>query len=115
MSGPSESDSSDQSGRESDSEGLAASSNESELSDTTRKRRHNTQIQGKAWIFRGKITTNLLHNDSDPASIDVDADDEEAKIQKTKSQTEAALRRSLPQAPSSSTNFLRAYGPCLQS
>jgi hypothetical protein len=91
MSGPSESDSSDQSGREPDREGLAASSNESELSDTARKRRRKTQIQGKAWILRGEITTNLLHNDSDPASIDIDADDVEAKIQKTKSQTEAAL------------------------
>jgi hypothetical protein len=33
----------------------------------------------------------LPHNDSDPASIDVDADDKEANIQKTKTQTEAAL------------------------
>jgi hypothetical protein len=50
-----------------------------------------SQNQAKAWILRGEITTNLLHNDLDSASIDVDADDEEAKIQKTKSQTEAAL------------------------
>jgi hypothetical protein len=83
MSGPSESDSSDH-------EGSAASFNESELSDT-RKRRSNKQIQGKAWILRGEISTNLLHNDSDPASIDVDANDEDAKVQNTKSLTEAAL------------------------
>jgi hypothetical protein len=56
-----------------------------------RKRRRNKKIQGKAWILRGEITTNLLHNASDPASIDVDADDEDAKIQNTKSLTKAAL------------------------
>ncbi len=61
---------------------------ESELPDT-RKPRRNEQIQGKAWILRGEITTTLLHNDS-PAMEDCD-NDEEAKVQKTKSQTEAAL------------------------
>jgi hypothetical protein len=70
-----------------DCEGSAASSHESELSDP-RKRRRNEQIQGKAWILRGEITTTLLHNDS--ASMHCD-NDEEAKVQNTKSQTEAAL------------------------
>jgi hypothetical protein len=41
-----------------------------------------------AWILRGEITTTLLHNDS--ASMDCD-NDEEAKVQNTKFQTEAAL------------------------
>ncbi len=88
--GPSESDSSDRSGGDSDREGTVASSHDSELSDT-RKRRRNKQIQGRAWILQGEITTNLFHNDLDPASIDVDANDEEAKVQSTKSLTEAAL------------------------
>ncbi len=55
----------------------------------TREIRRNKQIQGRAWNIRGEITTNLLHNDS--VSIDCDDDDEEAKIQNIKSQTEAAL------------------------
>jgi hypothetical protein len=57
----------------------------------TRKRRRNKQILGRAWIIRGEITTNLLHNDSGPASMDGDADAEEAKVQNTESLTEAAL------------------------
>ena len=88
MSGSSENDSSHRSGGESDCEGSAASSHESELPDT-RKPRLNKPIQGKAWILRGEITTTLLHNDS--ASMDCDDDDEEAKIQNIKSQTAAAL------------------------
>ena len=91
MSGSSENDSSHQSGGESDREGSAASSNESEMQDTpdTRKRRRNEQIKGKAWILRGEITTTLLHNDS--ASMDDCNNDEETKVQNTKAQTEAAL------------------------
>ncbi len=78
MSGPSESDSFDRSGGDADREGTVASFHDSELSDT-RKRRRKKQIQGRAWILRGdagEITTNLLHNDSGPASMDGDADDE---------------------------------------
>jgi hypothetical protein len=71
MSGSSENDSSHRSGGESDCEGSAASSHEFELSDP-RKSRRNEQIQGKAWILRGEITTPLLRNDS--ASMDCDAD-----------------------------------------
>jgi hypothetical protein len=55
----------------------------------TPKRRRNGQIKGMAWILRGKITTNLLHTDS--ASMEDCDNDEEAKVQNTKSQTEAAL------------------------
>jgi hypothetical protein len=69
MSGSSENDSSHQSGGESDCEGSAASSHESELPDTPKPRR-NKQIQGMAWILRGEITTTLLHNDS--VSMDCD-------------------------------------------
>jgi hypothetical protein len=90
MFGPSESDSSSRSGGDSDREGSVASSHDSKMPDT-RKRRHNKQILGRAWIIRGEITTNLLHNDSDPASVNGDADNEEAKVQNTKSLTEAAL------------------------
>ena len=86
MSGSSEDESSHRS--ESDCEGSAAYSLESELPDTQTPRR-NAQIQGKVWILRGEITTTLLHNDS--ASMDCDDDDEEAKIQNIKSQTAAAL------------------------
>jgi hypothetical protein len=87
MSGSSENDSSHRSGGESDCEGSAASSHESKLPDT-RKPHRNEQIQGKAWILRGEITTTLLHNDS--AFMDCD-NDEEAKVKNTKSQTEAAI------------------------
>jgi hypothetical protein len=92
MSGSSESGSSDRSGGESDREGSAASSNESEMPDTV-KRRHIQQFFGAAWIKRGEITINPLHNDSGPASTDGDADDDEEakKVQNTKSVTEAAL------------------------
>jgi hypothetical protein len=76
MSGSSQNDSLHRSGGESDCEGSAASSYESELSDT-RKRRRNKQTQGRAWILRGEITTNLIHNDS--ASMDCD-NYEEAKF-----------------------------------
>jgi hypothetical protein len=86
MSGSSENDSSHQSGGEPDSEGSAASSHESELPDAPKPRR-NKRIQGKAWILRGEITTNLLHKDS--ASMDCDAD-YDADVQNVKSQTEAA-------------------------
>jgi hypothetical protein len=48
---------------ESDREGIVASSHDSELSDT-RKRRRNNRDQGRAWILRSEITKNLLHNDS---------------------------------------------------
>jgi hypothetical protein len=88
MSDSNENDSSHRSGGESDCEGSAASSHESELPDTRTPRR-NEQIQGRVWILRGEITTTLLHNDS--ASMDCDDDDEEAKIQNIKSQTAAAL------------------------
>ncbi len=87
MSGSSENDSSHQSGGVFDCEGSAASSHESELSDT-RKRRRNEKNQGRAWILRGEIATTLLHNDS--ASMDCE-NDEEAKVQNKKSQTEPAL------------------------
>jgi hypothetical protein len=90
MSCPSESDSSDRFGGDSDREGSAASSNESEIPDTVKCRRIQ-QIVGTVWIIRGEITINLLHNDSDPASVDGYADAKEAKVQNTKSQTEAAL------------------------
>ncbi len=77
MSGSSENDSSHQSGGESDCEGSAASSHESELPDTPKTRR-NKQIQGTVWILRGEITTDLLHNDS---AFMVCDDDEEFKLQ----------------------------------
>ena len=91
MSVSSESDSSHRSGGESDREGLAASSNESEVQDTpdTPKRRRNKQIKGTTWILRGEITTTLLHNDS--ASMEDCDNDEGAKVQNIRSQTEAAL------------------------
>ena len=91
MSGSSESDSSHRSGGESDREGSAASSHESDVPDS-RKRRRNIQISGRAWVLRGEITINLLHNDSGQASMDGDADyDSELEIQNTKFQIEAAL------------------------
>jgi hypothetical protein len=89
LSGPSESDPSDRSGGESDREGSAASSNESELPDTVMRRRIQ-QIIGTAWILRGEITKKMLNNDSVQASMDGDAD-YDAKVQNTKSQTQAAL------------------------
>jgi hypothetical protein len=88
MSGSSENDSSQLSAGESDCEGSAASSHESEMPDTP-KTRSNKQIQGTVWILRGEISTDLLPNDSPSMVCD---DDEEAKVQNTKSQTEAALR-----------------------
>jgi hypothetical protein len=87
MSDSSENHSFHRSGGESDCESSAASSHESELPDTPKPRR-NKKIQGWAWILRGEITTTLLHNDS--ASMDCD-NDEEAKVQNTRSQTEAAF------------------------
>jgi hypothetical protein len=57
----------------------------------TQKPRLKPQIIGKTWMLRSEITTNLLHNDSSPDSMRGEADDEEAKVQITKSQTEAAL------------------------
>jgi hypothetical protein len=77
MSVSSESDSSHRSGGESDREGSAESSNESEAPDTpdTRKRHRKPQIKGKAWILRGEITTSLLHNDSAPMDCDNDEED----------------------------------------
>ncbi len=89
MSGSSESDSSHRSGGEPDLEGAAASSSESKMPDT-RKRRRKPQIIGKAWILLGEITTNPLNNDSGQASMDGDAN-YDAKVQNTKSQTESAL------------------------
>ena len=73
MSGPSESDSTHRSGGESDHEGSAASSHESELPDS-RKRRRNRQIQGRAWVLRGEITTDLLLNKASNTSMDGYAD-----------------------------------------
>jgi hypothetical protein len=91
MSGSSGNDSSQRSGGDSDREGSAASSsNESDLPDT-RKRRRTTQTQGKAWVLHGNTTANMLHTDSGRASIDGNADDDDAKVQNTKSQIEAAL------------------------
>ncbi len=86
MFGPSESDSSDSSGGDSDRDGTLSSFHDSELSDThthTRKRRQNLQIQGRAWSLTRRDTKNLIHNVSDPASMDGDADDEEAKVENT--------------------------------
>jgi hypothetical protein len=54
MSGPSESDSSHRSGRESDREGSAAPSNESEMPDTVQRRRIQ-QIIVTASIISGEI------------------------------------------------------------
>jgi hypothetical protein len=65
-------------------------SHESELPDS-HKRRRNIQIQGKAWVLRGEITTDLLLNNASKASMDHDDDaDLDAQVQNTKSQTEAA-------------------------
>jgi hypothetical protein len=89
MSGSSENDSSHRSGGESDHEGSAASSHESELPDS-HKRRRNIQIQGRAYVLRGEITTDLLLNNVSKTSMD-DVSDDDAKVQNTKSQTEAAL------------------------
>jgi hypothetical protein len=89
----SESDYSHHSGEESDREGSGASSNESEMPDT-RKRRLKPQIIGKAWILRGEIATNLLNNDSGQVSMDGDAD-YDAKVQNTKSQQKLHLGQSL--------------------
>ncbi len=53
----------------------------------TRRRPNKTQTSGKIWVLRGEITTNLLN---DETSMDSDGD-EDAKVQYTKSQLEAAL------------------------
>jgi hypothetical protein len=94
MSGSSGNDSSDQSGGDSDREGsavadsdsegsaAASSSHESDLPDA-RKSRCTIQIQRRAWVLHGNITTNLLHNDV----MTCNADD----VQNIKSQIEAAL------------------------
>jgi hypothetical protein len=52
-------------------------------------RTRESPVARNKWILRGEITTNLLHNDS--ASMDGDADNEDAKVQNTKAVTGAAL------------------------
>ena len=66
----------------SDGEGAVASSSVSEEQD---KRKRNPQILGKAWVLRGEITINMLHNDSDQADMHGDVEND-AKVQTTKSQ-----------------------------
>ena len=64
MSASSKSDSSNRSRCDSDGEFSVASSYGSEVQDC-RKRKHQPQIQGGAWIFRCQITMDQLHSDSD--------------------------------------------------
>ena len=107
MSVSSEDDSSHRSGgdsySDSDGEGSATAS-----LPATQKRPHKIQIKGASWILRGDVTTNLLHNDSS-YDISMDGDgrdaDDDAKIQHTKSQIEAAL----------GTKFESLLGKCCPS
>ena len=71
----------------SDGEGAVASSSVSELQE---KRKRNPQILGKAWVLRCKITISMLHIDSDQADMHGDVEND-AKVQTTKSQIQAAL------------------------
>jgi hypothetical protein len=71
----------------SDGEGAVASSSVSEVQE---KRKRNPQILGKAWVLRGEITVNMLNNDSDQADMHGDVEND-AKVQTTKSQIQAAL------------------------
>ena len=64
MSASSESDSSNRSRCDSDGEFSVASSYGSEVQDC-RKRKHQPQIQGSAWVLRAQITMDQLHADSD--------------------------------------------------
>ncbi len=64
MSASIESDSSNRPGCDSDGEFSVASSYGSEVQDC-RKRKHQPQIQGSAWVLRCQITMDQLHSDSD--------------------------------------------------
>ncbi len=64
MSASSESDSSNRPGCDSDGEFSVASSYGSEVQDC-RKRKHQPQIQGSAWVLRFQITMDQLRSDSD--------------------------------------------------
>jgi hypothetical protein len=81
MSGSSENDSSHRSGGESDRKSSAASSHESELPDS-QKRRRTIQIQGRAWVLHGEISTDLLLNNASKTSMDDDADDAKYKLKR---------------------------------
>ena len=85
----SEYDTSRQSGGDSYSDSDGESSATSSLP-ATQKCPHKIRIKGAAWILHGEITTNLRHNDT---SMDGDGrdDDDDTKIQNTKSQEVAAL------------------------
>ena len=71
----------------SDGEGAVASSSVSEEQD---KRKRNPQNLGKAWVLRGEITQNMIHNNSDQADIHGDVEND-AKVQIIKSERQAAL------------------------
>ena len=83
MSASSESDSSNRHGCDSDGEFSVASSYGSEVQDCRKRPRH-TQIIGHAWIFRGQITMDQLHADSDSMAAgpagDVENEDKITKI-----------------------------------
>ena len=75
MSASSESDSSDRHGCDSDGEFSVTSSYGSEVQDC-RKRKHQPQIQGSAWVLRGQITMDKLHADSDSMAAGPEGDAE---------------------------------------
>ncbi len=68
MSASSESDPSNHPGCDSDGEFSVASSYGSEVLDC-RKRKHQIQIQGGAWVLRCQITMDQLHSYSDSESM----------------------------------------------
>jgi hypothetical protein len=75
----------------SDGEGSAASSLASHdfyLQGTPKRLRPTQQMRGKTWVFRGEVTTNMLHNDSDH---DTEEDEETPLFRTIKSQLQAAL------------------------
>ena len=75
MSASSESDSSNRSRCDSDGEFSVASSYGSEVQDC-RKRKHQPQIQGSAWVLRAQITMDQLHADSDSMAAGPEGDAE---------------------------------------
>ena len=84
-----ESDSSHQFGRDSGDEDSVASSHAPQQ-EAREKRPRAKQVIGNAWVLRGEITINMIHNNSDQADMHGDVEND-AKVQTTKSQIQAAL------------------------
>ena len=80
------SDSSPSCGNNTSDTGSQVSSTESTPSDLPAKRRcrSNSQIQGKAWVFQGEITTDMLSADTESVANTPDDDDDDEEDDKAK-------------------------------